>query len=224
MSMKEKLQVFYIESPQAMGLQLYYESRDLSLLVLLPEDIDGLDEVKGSVYSYLPPFLSPLVIFVFFLWVYVYFANACKITLVMFDSVQHHWPTKFLCPWDSIDKNTGVGSHFLLQGNFLTQGLNLCLLSPALAGRLFTTSTTWEYLLAWKNNLKKETSVWHEYGSSVYPSWEKKYDLIKIWSPSSWISAQEGNQHIFNPSYCIFTYHLSFTKLCKVDVTISQEG
>ena len=127
MSMKEKLQVFYIESPQAMGLQLYYESRDLSLLILLPEDIDGLDEVKGSVYSSLPPFLSPLVIFVFFLWVYVYFANACKIILVMFDSVQHHWPTKFLCPWDSIDKNTGVGSHFLLQGNFLTQGLNLCL-------------------------------------------------------------------------------------------------
>ena len=67
MSMKEKLQVFYIESPQAMGLQLYYESRDLSLLILLPEDVDGLDQVKGSVYSYLSPFLFPLVTFVFFL-------------------------------------------------------------------------------------------------------------------------------------------------------------
>ena len=65
MSMKEKLQVFYIESPQAIGLQLYYESRDLSVLILLPEDIGGLDQVKGSVYSYLPPFLSPLVTFVF---------------------------------------------------------------------------------------------------------------------------------------------------------------
>ena len=128
MSMKEKLQVFYIESPQAIGLQLFYESRDLSLLILLPEDIDGLDQVKGSVCSYLPPFLSPLVTFLFSLWVYVYFANACKITLVMFDSVQPHGPTKFLCPWDSIDKNTGVGSHFLLQGNFQIQGLNLCLL------------------------------------------------------------------------------------------------
>ena len=47
MSMKEKLQVFHIEKPQAMGLQLYYESRALSLLILLPEDIEGLDQVPS---------------------------------------------------------------------------------------------------------------------------------------------------------------------------------
>ena len=29
-----------------------------------------------------------------------------------------------LCPWDFPGKNTGVGCHFLSQGNFLTQGLN----------------------------------------------------------------------------------------------------
>ena len=29
-----------------------------------------------------------------------------------------------LCPWDSPGKNTGVGYHALLQGIFLTQGLN----------------------------------------------------------------------------------------------------
>ena len=33
-----------------------------------------------------------------------------------------------LCPWNSLGKNTGVGSHFLLQGIFSTQGLNLDLL------------------------------------------------------------------------------------------------
>ena len=33
-----------------------------------------------------------------------------------------------LCPWDFPDKNTAVGSHSLLQGLFLTQGLNLGLL------------------------------------------------------------------------------------------------
>ena len=33
-----------------------------------------------------------------------------------------------LCLWNSPGKNTGVGSHFLLQGNFPTQGLNLDLL------------------------------------------------------------------------------------------------
>ena len=33
-----------------------------------------------------------------------------------------------LCPWDSPGKNTRVGCHFLLQGIFPTQGLNLGLL------------------------------------------------------------------------------------------------
>ena len=34
----------------------------------------------------------------------------------MSDSVQpHRWqPTRLLCPWDSLGKNTGVGCHFLL--------------------------------------------------------------------------------------------------------------
>ena len=34
------------------------------------------------------------------------------------------WPTRILCPWDFSGKNTGVGCPFLLQGIFLTQGLN----------------------------------------------------------------------------------------------------
>ena len=34
-------------------------------------------------------------------------------------------PTRLLCPWDFAGKNTGVGSHSLLQGIFLTQGSNL---------------------------------------------------------------------------------------------------
>ena len=33
-------------------------------------------------------------------------------------------PTRLLCPWDSPGKNTGVGSHSLLQGVFPTQGSN----------------------------------------------------------------------------------------------------
>ena len=32
------------------------------------------------------------------------------------------------CPWDFPGENTGVGCHFLLQGIFPTQRLNLCLL------------------------------------------------------------------------------------------------
>ena len=38
------------------------------------------------------------------------------------------WPGRLLCPWDFPGKNTGVGCHFLLQGIFLTQGLNSHLL------------------------------------------------------------------------------------------------
>ena len=37
-------------------------------------------------------------------------------------------PARFLCSWNLPGKNTGVACHFLLQGIFLTHGLNLCLL------------------------------------------------------------------------------------------------
>ena len=38
------------------------------------------------------------------------------------------WQPARLCLWDSLGKNTGVGSHSLLQGIFLIQGSNLGLL------------------------------------------------------------------------------------------------
>ena len=38
------------------------------------------------------------------------------------------WSTKLFCPWNYPGKNTGVGCHFLLQGIFLNQGSNPCLL------------------------------------------------------------------------------------------------
>ena len=49
---------------------------------------------------------------------------------VMSNSLRPHWlqPARLLCPWNSLGKNTGVGCHFLLEGLFLTQGSNLCLL------------------------------------------------------------------------------------------------
>ena len=45
---------------------------------------------------------------------------------VMSDSLRPYglWPARLLCPWGSADKNTGVGSHSLLQGSCLTQGSN----------------------------------------------------------------------------------------------------
>ena len=48
----------------------------------------------------------------------------------MSDSLRPHalWPTRGLHPWDFPNKNTGLGSHFLLLGIFTTQGSNLGLL------------------------------------------------------------------------------------------------
>ena len=53
--------------------------------------------------------------------------------------------TSLLCPWDYLGKNAGVGCHALLQEIFPNPGINpTSLTSPALAGRFFATSATWE--------------------------------------------------------------------------------
>ena len=46
---------------------------------------------------------------------------------VVFDSLQPHGlqPTGLHSPWNFQGKSTGVGCHFLLQGIFPIQGLNL---------------------------------------------------------------------------------------------------
>ena len=51
----------------------------------------------------------------------------CEVVSVMSNPVVTLWTVapRVLCPWDSAGKNTGVGCHFLPQGIFPTQGLNL---------------------------------------------------------------------------------------------------
>ena len=53
------------------------------------------------------------------------FINSVHCSVVS-DSLQCHGlqPARLLCPWDSLGKNPGVGSHSLLQGIFPTQGSN----------------------------------------------------------------------------------------------------
>ena len=65
---------------------------------------------------------------------------------VVSDSLQPYGlkPFRLLCPRNSPGKNTGVGSHSLLQGIFLSQWSNLGLLH---AGRFFTIWATREALL-----------------------------------------------------------------------------
>ena len=54
----------------------------------------------------------------------------CLVAKSCLTLLQPHAPlsTRLLCPWEFPRKNTGVGCHFLLQGIFLTQGSNPCLL------------------------------------------------------------------------------------------------
>ena len=49
----------------------------------------------------------------------------CVICTVMSNSLCRPGPVRLLCPWNSPGQNTGVGSHFLLQGIFPTQGSDL---------------------------------------------------------------------------------------------------
>ena len=56
--------------------------------------------------------------------------SVCPVASVTPDSLRLSGlePDCFLCPWDSPDKNTGVGCRACLQGIFPTQGSNLGLL------------------------------------------------------------------------------------------------
>ena len=72
------------------------------------------------------------------------------------------WPTRLLSPWGSPGKNTGVGSHLLLQGIFPTHKSKLCLLClPALAGGFLTIRASWEapYEAHMKSKFSSETSM-----------------------------------------------------------------
>ena len=55
-------------------------------------------------------------------------APAMKSCLALFTPMDPLQQARLLCPWNSPGKNTGVDCHTLLQGIFLTQGLNSGLL------------------------------------------------------------------------------------------------
>ena len=56
--------------------------------------------------------------------------RVCSVALVMSNSLPPHGlqPSRLLCARDFAGRNSGVGSHSLFQGIFLTQGWNLILL------------------------------------------------------------------------------------------------
>ena len=84
---------------------------------------------------------------------------SCDLLFVTPLTVAH----RLLCPRDVSVKNTGVNCHFLIQGIFLTQGLNPCLL----------------YLLHWQadffplSQLGGSSSSW--YSNPIHPIYTRTY-------------------------------------------------
>ena len=102
---------------------------------------------------------------------------------------QGQWPARLLCPWDSPGKTSGVGCHSLLQGIFLTQGLNLHFFasqadsSPAEPITLNTHAKApcqkqpaWgargskEERCVWRKALRVFRGSWWEWGAPATPS------------------------------------------------------
>ena len=88
---------------------------------------------------------------------------------VVANSLQSHGlqPTRLLCPWNSPGRNAGVGSHSLLQGIFLTQGLNPGL--PHCSQTLSSEPNCFNDFLFWKIFL--------------FSSLEEKYSLQSKYTP-----------------------------------------
>ena len=83
-------------------------------------------------------------------------AKSLQSCLTLCDPLDRSPLDRLLCQWDSPGKNTGVGCQALLQGIFLTPGIEpATLMSPALANGFFTTVANWEALL-----LYDSPSVW----------------------------------------------------------------
>ena len=80
----------------------------------------------------------------------------------MVESLSHVWlfatpwigACRLLCPWRFPGKKTRVDYHFLLQGIFLTQGLNPCLL----LGRWILYQATWEAIIYYTSTALKLTT------------------------------------------------------------------
>ena len=90
-------------------------------------------------------------------------------------------PARILCPWDSPGKNTGVGCHFLLQGNFpgIKPGSPK---SPTLTGEFHW--GTWETLLSLRKEHLEGAGGWTSL-NSLFPANIHWKDWCWSWSWSS---------------------------------------
>ena len=87
--------------------------------------------------------------------------NSLLVCVCVLSHVATLYDTRLLCAWDSPDKNTGVGCHwvpFPPPGDLPDAGIELA--SAALAGGFFTISATWEALIFTYVHLKFGLDLW----------------------------------------------------------------
>ena len=99
-------------------------------------NLNNLFQKSQEIYVFIQVYKIYVFIYIYiyiylyiYKYTYIHIVHVRQVASVMSDSLQPYGllPCRLLCPWNSPDKNTGVGCHAFLQ-IFLTQGLNLCLL------------------------------------------------------------------------------------------------
>ena len=113
---------------------------------------------------------------------------------------------RLLCPWDSPGKNTAEGCHFLFQGIFPTQGLNLRLLS----------------LLHWQVGSLQLAPP----GKPLYPNWRLilisytltfKNQSLSLQLHSFQIPISKIYEHVKNTYICYTSWLKALLKVLKKD-------
>ena len=151
-------------------------------------------------------------------------SHVCHVKLScvqLFATLWTVWPTRLLCPWDSPGKDTGVGSHSLLQGIFLIQGSNSALLClPALAVGFFTTSATWEacFLNGMLSNSRHRCpTLLNQDVFPSSPSHQKKHPSLLLFAL---VSADDKPLFLLPPALLHF-YPNASTFLCRTSSFLS---
>ena len=139
--------------------------------------------------------------------------SVCVSCSIMSDPLRPHglWPTRFLCPWNPLGKNTGADCHFLLQGNLPDPGieavspawqvdsLSLSHLGSQLVLNLLSTTVSCPQWLRWLLSCLLLLADRHAFSTvrqvpeCIKPSPEQQKDLLP--AASSWTSAYELHQH-----------------------------
>ena len=95
----------------------------------------------GGFFTTVPP--EKLTVLVYVLNIMHMHIKSLQSCPILGDPMNHSLPGS--CPWDSLGKNTGVGCHIASPGDLPHPGIKPASLKPpALAGRFFTSSATWE--------------------------------------------------------------------------------